>query len=147
MVGMPTDHFSTTFRLGAPPAEILAFLRDPHSYIGLAPLVVAVRDIRTVGDTVRYVAVERFRLGPFHWDNPIDVTITPGVSSVTNVARSPGWVRLIATVTVTPDSQVTEAIELHTPWFLRAFALRKAREAQEGRAAALTARFPVTPSG
>ena len=144
---MPTDHFSTTFRLGAPPAEILAFLMDPHSYIGLAPLVVEVRDIRTIGDSVRYVAVERFRLGPLHWDNAIDVTMTPGDSSVTSTVRSPGWVRLIARVTVTPQSEVTEAVELHTPWFLRAFALRKAREAQEGRAAGLTARFPVRPPG
>ncbi|MFG1606537.1 SRPBCC family protein [Actinoplanes sp. NPDC049265] len=143
---MPLDNFSTTFRLGAPPAPVIAFLNDPHSYIGLAPLVVAVRDIRVTGDETRYVSVERFRLGPFHWDNAIDVTIQVAPGRVVNTVRSPGWVRLTATVTLTEAGDGcdgTETIELRAPWFLRAFALRKAREAQTARVAGLTARFPV----
>ena len=143
---MPTDHFRTTFRLGAAPAEVRAFLLDPHSYIGLAPLVVEVRDIRRQGTTTRYVAVERFRLGPFHRDNPIDVTITATDTAITSSVRSPGRVRLTATATITPvddGSSVTETVELRAPWFLRAFALRKAREAQQSRAAGLSARYPL----
>jgi hypothetical protein len=143
---VPSDTFSTAFRLGAPPAEAVAFLGDPHSDIELAPLVVAVRDIRPAGVQTRYVAVERFRLGPFHWDNAIRVTLTVGSGAVTKAVRSPGGVRLTATVTVAEDdggSRATETVELHTPWLLRSFALRKAREAQAGRVAGLTARFPL----
>jgi carbon monoxide dehydrogenase subunit G len=143
------EHFGTTFRLGAPPAEVFAFLLDPHSYIEMAPLVVTVRDIRTAGDTIRYVSVERFRLGPLHWDNPIDVTMTPVSPGRTlrNSVISPGRIRLTATVDLVPagegGSSVTETIEVWAPRYLRSFTLRKAREAQEGRVAALTARFPA----
>ena len=65
-----------TFRVPAPPAAVYAHLMDPHSYIGLSPLVVAIRDVHPADDAVSYVAVERFRFGPIKWDNPIRVTMT-----------------------------------------------------------------------
>ncbi len=123
---------------------------DPRSYVELAPLIVAVRDIQADGDSVRYVSVERFRFGPFHWDNPIKVTMTPTASSHTlrSSVKSPGGVRLEATLSLVPSgkdgSEVTETVELHSPWFMRSFVLRKAREGQDGRVANLAARFGVS---
>ena len=37
---MSTDGFRQTFRVAAPPAAVYAHLMDPHSYIGLSPLIV-----------------------------------------------------------------------------------------------------------
>ena len=148
---MPTDRFRHAFRVAAPPAAVYAHLTDPHSYIGLSPLVVAVRDVRSAvdaegRDAVVYVAVERFRFGPVKWDNPIRVTMT-GVGphqQVLSSVVSPGGVRLSSTVDLAADStgtSVTESIELHAPWFLRRFALGQARKVQRARAAELTRRM------
>lgn len=143
---MPTDRFRHTFRVAAPPATVYAHLMDPQSYIGLSPLVVAVRDVRPVGDAVAYVAIERFRFGPVKWDNKIRVTMT-GVGpheQVRSSVVSPGWVRLTSTVDLAADgsgTSVTESIELHSPWFLRRFALGQARSVQRARAAELTRRM------
>ena len=76
--------FSHTAVVDAPPARVYAHLADPRSYVGLSPLVVAVRDVRSVGAGIAYVAVERFRLGPLHWDNPIQV--------ITNVDSDKNWI-------------------------------------------------------
>ena len=143
---MPIDRFATTFRVAAPPATVHAYLMDPHSYVGLAPLVVAVRDIRPHGDDIEYVAIERFRLGPFHHDNPIRVTLTSlePDRSLKSAVASPGGVRLTSTVTLAPaegGSAVTDEVVLESPWWVRWFAVRKAREAQQGRAAELTRRL------
>jgi carbon monoxide dehydrogenase subunit G len=143
---MPIDRFRHSFRVAAPPAAVYAHLMDPHSYIGLSPLVVAVRDIRPAGDAVAYVAVERFRLGPLRWDNPIRVTMT-GIGpheQVRSSVVSPGRVRLISTVDLAADgtgTSVTESIELNSPWLLRRFALGQARSVQRARAAELTRRM------
>jgi hypothetical protein len=137
--------FATSFSVAAEPAEVYAHLRDPSNYVGLAPLVVAVRDIREVGDDIGYVAVERFRLGPFHWDNPIRVTMT-GVPDreITSRVVSPGGVRLTAVLRLAPaegGSEVTEDVEVLAPWPLRRFVVAKAREAAAGRATELARRF------
>ena len=143
---MSTDRFRHAFRVAAPPAAVYAHLMDPHSYIGLSPLVVAVRDVRRVADGVTYVAVERFRFGPVKWDNPIRVTMT-GVGphqQVLSSVVSPGGVRLSSTVDLAADgtgTAVTESIELHSPWFLRRFALSQATKVQRARAAELTRRM------
>jgi carbon monoxide dehydrogenase subunit G len=140
------DRFSHAFRVAAPPAALYAHLTDPHSYIGLSPLVVEVRDVLREGDVVRYVAVERFRFGPLRWDNPIRVTMTGTPDRrVVSAVVSPGGVRLTATVHLVPDgggTAVTESIELRSPWPLRGFALRQAKSVQRARAAELARRFP-----
>ncbi|MEV6492584.1 SRPBCC family protein, partial [Actinoplanes sp. NPDC051633] len=89
--------------MNAEPAVVYAHLMDPRSYVGMAPLVVAVRDIREVSGAVEYVAVERFRLGPLHWDNPIRVRMTgrPADHRVTSSVASPFGVTLDAVVTLT----------------------------------------------
>ena len=147
---MPTDRFRHAFRVAAPPVAVYAHLMDPHSYIGLSPLVVAVRDVRRVADAVTYVAVERFRFGPVRWDNPIRVTMT-GVGpheQVLSSVVSPGGVRLTSTVDLAADgtgTAVTESIELRSPWFLRRFALGQATKVQRARAAELARRMAAWP--
>lgn len=148
---MPTDRFRHAFRVAAPPAVVYPHLMDPHSYVGMSPLVVAVREVRPAvdaqgRDAIAYVAIERFRFGPVKWDNPIRVTMT-GTGpheQVLSAVVSPGRVRLISTVDLAADgtgTSVTESIELHTPWFLRHFALRQARSVQRARATELARRM------
>lgn len=138
---MTTDRFSHAYRVDEPPAQVYAHLIEPQNYVGLSPLVVAVRDVRDRS----YVAVERFRFGPLKWDNLIRVTMT-GVpdTRVTSSVVSPGWVRLLSTVDLVPEGDgtaITEAIELRAPWFLRSFALGQARQVQQARAAELARRM------
>ncbi|MEV4640684.1 SRPBCC family protein [Actinoplanes sp. NPDC049548] len=146
---MSVDEFSHTFAVSAPAARIHGHLSDPESYVGLSPLVVAVRDVRREGDAVSYVAVERFRLGPLHWDNLIRVTMTfpvPGRRIVSDV-RSPGWVHLVATVDLERDgdtTRVTESVTVTCPWILRRFVIGQARSVQQARARELTRRMEAS---
>ena len=91
------------------------------------------------------MAVERFRLGPLHWDNPIRVTMTGQPDrSLASTVVSPGRVHLTATVTLVPaggGTSVTEHIEIQAPWFLRRFAAGQARKVQRYRLAELGRRM------
>ncbi len=147
---MPIDRFRHRFPVAAPAAAVYAHLMEPASYVGLSPLVVAVRDVRPVRDergraAIAYVAVERFRFGPLRWDNRIRVTMT-GVPDrqVHSAVVSPGAVRLTSTVDLEPDdggTRVTESIELRSPAPLRRFALGQATSVQRQRAAELARRL------
>jgi carbon monoxide dehydrogenase subunit G len=143
---MPTTEFSHRFAVPAPAERIYAHLAEPESYVGLSPLVVAVRDVRRAGDTVSYVAVERFAAGPVKYDNHIAVTMSfprPGHRLVSDVV-SPGRVRLTATVDLEPEgarTQVTETIRVTFPALLRPLVLGQARKVQRARAAELTRRM------
>jgi carbon monoxide dehydrogenase subunit G len=149
---MPIDRFSTTYAVDAPPAEVWAHLADPHSYVGLSPLVVTVRDVRPVHDdgreAVEYVAVERFRWGPLRWDNPIRVTMTtPSGRRIVSTVVSPGAVRLESTVDLAEHgsgTEVTEVTEVRSPGPLRRFVTGKARSVQTERARELTRRMSRT---
>jgi carbon monoxide dehydrogenase subunit G len=139
---MPVDAFAHTFAVAAAPARVYAHLADPDSYVGLSPLVVAVRDVHTDGDQVSYVALERFRF----WTNPIRVTMTldPAAPAVVSEVASPGGVRLRAAVTLTPagaGTEVTESITVESPSLLRRYVVRTARSVQLERAAELTRRM------
>ena len=141
---MPTTRLHHSFVVAAPPSVVYAHLIEPRSYIGLSPLVVEVRDVHGTD----YVAVERFRLGPVHWDNPIRVAMR-GIPDrqVLSTVASPGNVALIATTDLLPDgagTAVTESIEITAPWFLRSFAAGQARKVQLRRAAELTRRMART---
>ncbi|NGO77387.1 SRPBCC family protein [Streptomyces sp. YC504] len=147
---MPTEEFSHDVTVPAPAARIFAHLADPESYIGLSPLLVAVRDVVTAEDEVRYVAVERFRvLGPLRWDNPIRVTMTfpePGRRIVSDV-RSPGRVRLTATVELAPDgagTRVSETVSVTYPKLLRRLVIGQATNVQRHRLAELARRMTVS---
>ena len=143
---MPTTEFRHRFAVPAPAERIYAHLAEPESYVGLSPLVVAVRDVRRAGDTVSYVAVERFAAGPVKYDNLIAVTMSlprPGRRLVSDVV-SPGRVRLTATVDLEPDgdrTQVTETVRVTFPALLRPLVLGQARKVQRARAAELTRRM------
>lgn len=145
---MSFDRFSLSFPVAAPAAKIYAHLMIPENYVGLSPLVVEVRNVHPTADGTAYTAVERFRFGPFKWDNLIKVVLIgsrPDAQVVSKV-KSPGWVTLLATVDLVPEpdsdrTQVTETVELTTPWFLRSFALGQARSVQKERAAELARRF------
>ncbi|WP_327005167.1 SRPBCC family protein [Dactylosporangium sp. NBC_01737] len=139
---MPVDAFAHTFAVAAPPGRVYAHLADPRSYVGLSPLVAAVRDVHTDGNRVTYVALERFRF----WTNPIRVTMTldPQAPSVVSAVVSPGRVRLRAEVTLTPSgdgTDVTETITVESPSLLRRYVLRQAKAVQLRRAAELTRRM------
>ncbi|MEV0568028.1 SRPBCC family protein [Dactylosporangium sp. NPDC050588] len=139
---MSVDAFAHTFLVAAPPARVFEHLADPHSYVGLSPLVVAVRDVRTDGDQVGYVALERFRF----WTNRIRVTMTldPAAPAVVSDVVSPGRVRLRAAVTLAPSgagTEVTETITVDSPSLLRRYVVRTARSVQLRRAAELTRRM------
>jgi len=151
MRAVSTDQFSHAFTVAAPAERIYAHLSVPESYVGLSPLLVAVRDVRREGGAVSYVAVERFRLGPLRWDNPIRVTMTfpePGRRIVSDV-RSPGRVRLTATVELLPEgdgTRVTESVTVTFPRLLRRFVTGQARSVQLARARELTRRMAAVPA-
>jgi hypothetical protein len=163
---VPTEEFTHTVTAAAPAARIFGHLARPESYIGLSPLVIAVRDIADAGDGVRYVAVERFRAGPLRWDNAIAVTMTfpePERRIVSEV-RSPGGVRLTATVELTPvngdgdtdrdegrdgdegrgGTRVTETVRVSYPRPLRRIVIGQATKVQRYRLAELARRMSVS---
>ncbi|AYF97357.1 SRPBCC family protein [Protaetiibacter intestinalis] len=138
------------FHIAARPRAVFDHLRDPRSYVGLSPLVVEARDIRTDDDgTVHYVAVERFRfLGFLRYDNRIRVTIRTvdagGRLWVGGDVDSPGDVQLAYGYELTPDGHGTrliDRIEVTAPWGLRRFALARASEVQHARGRILAERL------
>jgi hypothetical protein len=149
---MANATWDTTFHIPAEPAAVFEHLADPHSYVGLSPLVVEVRDIHPDTDDlgrprVAYVAVERFRFARIlHHDNLIKVVLTqtrPGQELLSEV-RSPGWVRLTARVMLTAEAGgtgVTESVDVTFPAPLRGFVTGQARAVAAYRANELTRRL------
>ncbi len=152
MVAVSTTELRHSATVPAPPAAIFDHLSRPESYLGLSPLLVAVRDVHVTPDEVRYVTVERFRLGPLHWDNPIRVTMTfpaPGRTIHSDV-RSPGRVHLVATVEFEPEgdgTRVTESVRVSYPRLLRRFVVGQATAVQRHRLAELGRRFSARSAG
>ncbi|MFF3558654.1 SRPBCC family protein [Streptomyces sp. NPDC002574] len=148
---MPSTELTHVFRIAAPPREVYDHLREPEHYIGLSPLVVAVRDVRRDGDgTVRYTAVERFRFLGLRHDNAIDVTISadpaglPDAAAISGEVRSPGRVRMGYRFAVAGDgtgSVVTDVLRLRTPPGLLRFAASQAAAVQRARAQVLAERL------
>jgi hypothetical protein len=132
------------FTVAATPKALIAHLAEPANYIGLSPLVVAVDDVRTVHDTVHYVAVERFRLGFLRHDNRIAVSLRTGEDRVWGEVVSPGRVRMDYSFTVAAGDDrttVTDTLRLRAPFGLRRFTASQARAVQLARARILTERF------
>ncbi|KQX05185.1 MULTISPECIES: SRPBCC family protein [unclassified Leifsonia] len=152
---MPSRVLSHSFTVTAPPAAVAAHLSDPHSYLGLSPLIVAVRDVRAVSGrpgVTAYTAVERFSAIGLHYDNLIAVTLASDVSDaehrvVGGDVESPGGVRLSYRYTVEPSggadaaSRVTDTITVHAPFGLLRFASGQARSVQLSRARILAGRL------
>lgn len=132
------------FTVAASPDALLEHLAEPANYIGLSPLIVSVQDVRTVEDTVRYVAVERFRFGPFQHDNRIAVTLRTGKGRIWGEVVSPGRVRMDHGYTFVADGDrttVTDTLTLRAPLGLRRFASSRARTVQLNRARVLAERL------
>jgi hypothetical protein len=135
-----------TSRVPATPERVFDHLTDPLSYVGLTPFVTAVSDVRSTEDDVRYVAVERFRLGAVPaWTNRIAVTMRGDRDAliVRQDVVSPARVRLWSVVSLGPDGDgtvVSEIITVRMPWPLAGLVRRRARAAQLYRAAELSRR-------
>ncbi|MBB5873252.1 hypothetical protein F4553_006686 [Allocatelliglobosispora scoriae] len=152
---MAQDSFDHSWHVAAEPGAVFAHLADPHSYLGLSPLIVAVRDVSEgVDDSgqpfVAYTAVERFKAGPVRlWDNPIAVTmrVDAGAARIRQDVVSPGRVRLTSLLVLTPESggtRLDERIELTMPRLLRGFVRGQARSVQLYRAGELSRRLTAT---
>jgi hypothetical protein len=148
---VPSIELKHTFRIDASPEEVFAHLAEPAHYVGLSPLVVAVRDVRRDGGTVHYTAVERFRfLGVLRYDNLIDVSLVavpdglPRSAEVSGEVRSPGRVRMSYRFAVEGDqagSVVVDTLHLRTPPGLLRFAASRAGAVQQARARVLAGRL------
>ncbi|WP_248843989.1 SRPBCC family protein [Streptomyces hirsutus] len=148
---VPSTELKHTFQIAAPPEEVFAHLAEPLHYVGLSPLLVAVRDVRRNGGTVNYTAVERFRfLGVLRHDNIIDVTLAavpdglPHSAEIFGEVRSPGRVRMSYRFAIDcheAGSVVTDTLHLRTPPGLLRFAASQAGAVQRARACVLTARL------
>jgi carbon monoxide dehydrogenase subunit G len=135
------------FTIAAPPDAVFAHLAEPANYVGLSPLVVAVRDVSREGDVTRYRAVERFAVfGKLSYDNVIAVTLVADRNAliVGGDVTSPGWVRMTYRYEITPagdGAAVTDTLMLRAPLGLRRFAASRAREVQLARARTLAERL------
>jgi ligand-binding SRPBCC domain-containing protein len=145
---VPTAAFTHSFRVAAPVAVVAEHLAAAESYVGLSPLVIAVRDVRVEGGVTLYTAVERVPLGPLHWDNLIRVSLGSWDEGSTTVVGGhvdrPGRVTLDDRYELTADAGgcvIVDAIVLEAPLGLTRFAARKAREVQLARARVLAERL------
>jgi hypothetical protein len=141
---MKSVEFSTTTTLPASPVEVFEHLADPDNHVGLSPLIVGVRNIRREPEMVRYTAVERFRWGPLHYDNIIEVALRLGEGTVTGDVVSPGGVRLDYGYRIEPaanGTRVTDHVGLSAPFGLLRFAAGQARKVQAARSEELARRF------
>ncbi|MBG0815646.1 SRPBCC family protein [Planomonospora sp. ID82291] len=142
---MPKAILRHTFHVRNTPAALRAHLSQPQSYVGLSPLVVAVRDVEQGEDEARYVAVERFKVLGLTYENPIRVTLRSAPAAVEGKVASPGGVRMDYRFRLAESGEGTEVedtLVVHA-WArpLLNFAARKAREVQLARAEVLTARL------
>ncbi|WP_336204134.1 SRPBCC family protein [Nonomuraea sp. LPB2021202275-12-8] len=142
---MPGIELRNVFQVTAPPSAVLAHLSEPSSYVGLSPLVVAVREVRREPGQTRFVSVERFRFfGFLRYDNLIEVTLRPTGEGVEGEVDSPGGVRLgyrFGLAAHGAGTRVEDVLTVHATFgpVLR-YAARKAREVQLARAGVLADR-------
>ncbi|MGW0806016.1 SRPBCC family protein [Nonomuraea sp. NPDC002799] len=142
---MPQTLLRHVFHVPAPPSAVQAHLSEPSSYVGLSPLVVAVRDVRREPGETRFVSVERFRfLGFLKYDNLIEVTLRATGDHVEGEVDSPGGVWLGYRFVLAADDAGTEVEDVLTVRATRApvlrYAARKARQVQLARAGILAER-------
>ncbi|WP_182901759.1 SRPBCC family protein [Microbispora sp. H10830] len=142
---MPARVLTNTFHVDAAPEKVFEHLTTPESYIGLSPLVVAVRDVdRSEPGVVRYTSIERFRFLGLKYDNPIAVTLLTEGLSVRGQVRSPGGVRMGYRFDLSPEAggtRVDDRLDLSAPWLVMGFAAGQARKVQLARARILAERL------
>lgn len=142
---MPARVLTNTFHVDAAPEKVFEHLTTPESYIGLSPLVVAVRDVdRSEPGVVRYTSIERFRFLGLKYDNPIAVTLLTEGLSVRGQVRSPGGVRMGYRFDLSPEAggtRMDDRLDLSAPWLVMGFAAGQARKVQLARARILAERL------
>ncbi len=149
---MAVETFAQRFFIAAPAERIYDHLAQPQNYVGLSPLVVAVRDIQFSRDPLgrevqHYVSVERFHfLGFIRYDNLIRVTTTltqPPTQLISEV-DSPGWVHMQFVFDLQPDAEGTwieESVTARMPLPLRGFVVAEAQRVQQALGRILTTRM------
>jgi len=143
---MPQVALRHTFHVRNTPEALHAHLSQPQSYIGLSPMVVAVKDVERDGSETRYTSVERFRfLGFLRYDNMIKVTLRSTPRTVEGEVRSPGGVRLDYRFTLDErdgGTDVEDLLVVHA-WIgpILGYAARTARGVQLARAEILASRL------
>ncbi|MBB2911122.1 hypothetical protein FHS43_002387 [Streptosporangium becharense] len=143
---MPNITLRNTFHVRNTPEALRAHLSQPQSYVGLSPLVVAVKDVQQGERETRYTSVERFTfLGVVKYDNMIKVTLRSTPQTVEGEVDSPGGVRLDYRFTLNDKDGGTEVEDLLVvhAWArpLLGYAAKKARQVQLARAGILASRL------
>ncbi|GAA3131598.1 SRPBCC family protein [Streptosporangium carneum] len=143
---MPKATLHHTFHVRNTPGALKAHLSQPQSYVGLSPLVIAVKDVQRGEKETRYTSVERPRfLGLVKYDSLTRVTLRSTPETVEGEAAGPGGVRLAYRFTLTEKdggTEVGDTLVVHA-WnrTLLGYAVRRARGAQLARAGILVARL------
>ncbi|WP_329429054.1 SRPBCC family protein [Streptosporangium sp. NBC_01495] len=143
---MPKVTLRNTFHVRNTPEALRAHLSQPQSYVGLSPMVVAVKDVERGESETRYTSVERFRFfGLVKYDNMIKVTLRSTPRTVEGEVDSPGGVRLDYRFTLNEKdggTEVEDILVVHA-WVrpLLGYAAKKAREVQLARAGVLASRL------
>ncbi|WP_438353367.1 hypothetical protein [Microbacterium sp. CJ88] len=145
---MPTRTLRNEFALPVPARAVFDHVREPASYVGLSPLVIAVTDVERRVDGFAYRAVERVPIiGRWHYDNPLRVTLLAsgaGPFVVHGDVVSTGGITVEYRYDIADDGdgcRVVDLVTLRTPFGLAGFAARKAREVQLWRPATLAGRL------
>jgi hypothetical protein len=145
---MSTRTLRNEFALDVPARAVFDHVRDPQSYVGLSPLVVAVTDVETQDDGWRYRAVERVPIvGRWTYDNPLRVTLFGAGDDpfvVHGEVESTGGIHVdyrYDIEAVGDGCRVRDVVTLRTPFGLAGFSARRAREVQLSRPATLAARL------
>ncbi len=149
---MAVETFAYRYLIAASAAQIYDHLAQPANYVGLSPLIIAVRNLRISADQQgrelqEYDSVERFSvLGLIHYDNLIHVTTTltqPQAQLISEV-ESPAWVHVRFVFNLQPDGGKTWVQETVTARMLRPlqpFVVGEAKRVQQERARILTTRM------
>lgn len=147
---MASGSFEYRYFVAAPAERIYAHLAEPENYIGLSPLVTAVRDIQRSTDAqgnpvVRYLSIESFRfLGVIRYDNPIRVTMTLLPNRIISDVDSPFWVKVKFVFELQPEANGTwihETVNATMPGIVRGFVIQQAQAVQQARAQILKQRL------
>jgi hypothetical protein len=147
---MPTRTLRHEFTLAVPARVVFDHVRDPHSYIGLSPLVVSVSDVTPDSDGFTYRAVERVGIiGRWTYDNPLRVTLFgdgDGPFVVHGEVESNGGIHVDYRYDISAEGEgcrVRDVVSLKTPFGLAGFSASRARAVQLGRPAVLAERLAV----
>ncbi|WP_066375646.1 hypothetical protein [Herbidospora mongoliensis] len=146
---MPDQVLKNTFHIDVEPKVVLDHLTTPENYIGLSPIVVAVKDVDTsTPGVIRYVSIERFQFFKvIKWDNPIAVELFNDDSAVWGDVKSPGGVRMAYRFDLSAEgtrTRVDDVLNLSAPSLLMGFAASEARKVQMARARILVERLTGT---